>query len=435
MHLSHLSLTNVRSFRRLELDLGPGSYVVVGENAEGKSNLLESMAMLATTRSVRPGADGELISWDALREEPLPAARLAGRVESATGSDTVEIAVAARALTAGAGHEVDAGSPSAGPAVVEGAPGAPSAQLPPTPAPTVQPPTSRRFRLNGVARRASDLVGTLRAVLFSAADLGVVAGPPAARRRYLDLTLSQLDAGYLRGAQRYARVLQQRNSLLRRLAERRGGADELDFWDQELAAAGAVLVAGRARALSRLATGAAERYAELAPGDAPLTPRYRPALPPDLAATLTGGDAAGTNVEALADALREALAERRREEVAAGMTRIGPHRDDVAFLLGGRELAAVGSRGQQRGAALALRLAEVALFRERTGEPPVLLLDDVLSELDAARRARVIEAAYDVEQLFVTTPDAERPPPGTLPAERRLRLVGGELRPIERDAP
>ncbi len=426
MHLSHLSLTNVRSFRRLELDLEPGSYVVVGENAAGKSNLLEAMALLATTRSVRPGADAELIAWDALREEPLPAARLAGRVESAAGSDTVEIAVAARALSPAAVAEAGAGPPGLDPA---------APLVGPAPPPLAQPPTSRRFRLNGVARRASDLVGTLRAVLFSAADLGVVAGPPAARRRYLDLTLSQLDAGYLRAAQRYARVLQQRNSLLRRLAERRGGADELDFWDEELAAAGAVLVAGRARALARLAAGAAARYAELAPGDPPLAPCYRPALPPELAATLSGDAAGSAAAEGLAGALREALAGRRREEVAAGVTRIGPHRDDVAFLLGGRDLATVGSRGQQRGAALALRLAEVALFRERTGEPPVLLLDDVLSELDAARRARVIEAAYDVDQLFVTTPDAERPPRGALPAERRLRLVGGELRPIEAGAP
>ena len=410
MHLSHLSLANVRSFRRLDLDLEPGSYVVVGENAEGKSNLLEAIALLATTRSQRPGADVELISWTALREEPLPAARLAGRVESARGSDTVEMSIAARALSAPGGSGEGAGAPGEG---VDPAP----------------PPTSRRFRLNGVARRASDLVGTLRAVLFSAADLGVVAGPPAAKRRYLDLTLSQLDGRYVRAAQRYARVLQQRNSLLRRLAERRGRPDELDFWDEELAQAGSVLLADRARSIDRLAADAARRYAELAPGDAPLRPCYRPALPGPLAAALlaAGGDGAGAG-DWLSGAFREALAERRREDVAAGVTRIGPHRDDVAFLLGGRELAPTASRGQQRGAALALRLAEVELCRSRTGEPPVLLLDDVLSELDAQRRERVIEVAYGVDQLVVTTPDPARPPPGAVVGERRLRLAEGELR-------
>ena len=410
MHLSHLSLANVRSFRRLDLDLEPGSYVVVGENAEGKSNLLEAIALLATTRSQRPGADVELISWTALREEPLPAARLAGRVESARGSDTVEMSIAARALSAPGGSGEGAGAPGEG---VDPAP----------------PLTSRRFRLNGVARRASDLVGTLRAVLFSAADLGVVAGPPAAKRRYLDLTLSQLDGRYVRAAQRYARVLQQRNSLLRRLAERRGRPDELDFWDEELAQAGSVLLADRARSIDRLAADAARRYAELAPGDAPLRPCYRPALPGPLAAALlaAGGDGAGAG-DWLSGAFREALAERRREDVAAGVTRIGPHRDDVAFLLGGRELAPTASRGQQRGAALALRLAEVELCRSRTGEPPVLLLDDVLSELDAQRRERVIEVAYGVDQLVVTTPDPARPPPGAVVGERRLRLAEGELR-------
>ena len=409
MHLSHLSLLNVRSFRRLELDLGRGSYVVVGGNAEGKSNLLEAIALLATTRSQRPGTDVELISWAALREEPLPAARFAGRVESAGGSDTVEMTVAARTLSTPA-ERADGGPP----------PGA--ADAPP-------PPTGRRFRLNGVARRASDLVGTLRVVLFSAGDLGVVSGPPAARRRYLDLTLSQLDGTYVRAAQRYARVLQQRNSLLRRLAERRGRPDELDFWDEELAAAGAVLLAERARSVQQLAAAAAERYAELAPGDAPLRPCYRPALPEGLARELlAGGDATGGW---LSQAFRETLAERRRDDVVAGVTRIGPHRDDVAFLLGGRDLATTASRGQQRGAALALRLAEVELFRSRTGEPPVLLLDDVLSELDARRRERVIAVAYGVDQLVVTTPDSTRPPPGAIVGERRLLLAAGELRAVD----
>lgn len=416
MHLSHLSLVNVRSFRRLALDLEPGAYVVVGENAEGKSNLLEAIALLATTRSQRPGTDAELISWGALSDEALPAARLAGRVESAAGSDTVEIAVAARSLAPSAEMGNAVGPVGAAPVPV----------APP-------PPTGRRFRLNGVARRASDLVGTLRAVLFSAADLGVVAGSPAARRRYLDLTLSQLEGGYVRAAQRYARVLQQRNSLLRRLAERRGRADELDFWDEELAAAGAVLLATRAHSLARLSTGAAERYAELAPGDGPLEPCYRPALPAELAAAVLSDGLAMPGW--LTGAFREELARRRREDVAAGVTRIGPHRDDIGFLLGGRELATIGSRGQQRSAALALRLAEVALFREHTGEPPVLLLDDVLSELDAIRRERVFAAAYGVDQLFVTTPDATRPPPGAVLGERRLRLAGGELQPIDAGSP
>lgn len=411
MHLSQLSLLNVRSFRRLDLALEPGSYVVVGENAEGKSNLLEAIALLATTRTQRPGTDAELISWTALREEPLPAARFAGRVESERGSDTVEMTIAARSLSTPEGSAPDR---AAG-----------TGETAPPP-----PPTGRRFRLNGVARRASDLVGTLRAVLFSAADLGVVAGAPAARRRYLDLTLSQLDGRYVRAAQRYARVLQQRNSLLRRLAERRGRLDELDFWDEELAQAGAVLLAERARSLAQLAGDAARRYAELAPGDAPLRPCYRPALPGPLARELLARGDSGAG-EWLSGAFREALAERRREDVAAGVTRIGPHRDDVAFLLGGRELAATASRGQQRGAALALRLAEVELCRTRTGEPPVLLLDDVLSELDAGRRERVIEVAYGVEQLVVTTPDPARPPPGAVIGERRLRLAGGELHELD----
>src|SRR5690606_29919804 len=159
MHLAHLSLTNVRTFRRLELDLRPGAHVIVGDNAQGKSNLLESIALLATTRSSRPGTDVDLISWDAAADELMPVARLAATVESRGGEATLEIAVIG-------GERPRLEDPL---------------------------PTSRRFRVNGIARRASDLIGQLRVVMFSADDLRIIDGPPANRRRYLDITNAQLD--------------------------------------------------------------------------------------------------------------------------------------------------------------------------------------------------------------------------------------------------
>src|SRR5688572_29424157 len=229
MHITHLSLANVRSFRRLDVDLPPGLHVVTGPNGSGKSNLLEAVALLATTRSLRTASDIDLVSWDALREEPLPAARLVGHVHTAAEDVQLEVVVSAR-------------------------PGATDDQS----------AASRRFRVNGVARRASDLIGRLRVVLFSADDLAIVEGAPALRRRYLDITLSQLAPAYVRALQRYQRVLQQRNSLLRRLQERRGRADELDFWDEELAQTGALLHTHRAQALVALNRGASERYAALA---------------------------------------------------------------------------------------------------------------------------------------------------------------------------
>ncbi|MBX7111084.1 MAG: DNA replication/repair protein RecF [Dehalococcoidia bacterium] len=390
MHLSGLSLTNVRSFRRLDLELRPGMHVIAGPNGSGKSNLLEAIALLATTRSVRAAADADLISWDALRDEPLPVGRLSAQVASREGPVTVEVVIAARAG-------------------LEGQPAA----------------ATRRFRVNGVARRASDLIGRLRVVLFSADDLGIIDGAPAARRRYLDVTISQLDPTYVRALQRYQRVLQQRNSLLRRLQERRGAPNELDFWDQELAESGATVLTARAATLAALATGASARYVDLAPAGEELAICYRPALPPPLT------DLVSEPAAALAPRFLETLNELRRRDIQAGATRIGPHRDDVTFLLGGHPAGVSASRGQQRSAALALRLAEVALSTQRTGDAPVLLLDDVLSELDAARRARVLATAYEVDQVFITTPDPDRPSVDELPSARRYQLVSGAVRPIE----
>src|SRR5712691_3218329 len=200
MHVARLELTNVRTFRRLDLVLTPGAHLIVGANASGKTNLLEAIALLATTRTARPGSDADMISWSAVADDPLPAARLEAEVETARGRTTLEVSVI--------GGEAAAGGESTR--------------------------ASRRFRVNGIARRASDLIGRLRVVMFSAEDLRIIEGPPALRRRYLDITLAQLDTAYVRASQRYARVLQQRNSLLRRLQERRGAADELEFWDEEL---------------------------------------------------------------------------------------------------------------------------------------------------------------------------------------------------------
>ena len=393
MHLAHLALTDVRSFRRLAIDLAPGIYVIAGENAAGKTNLLESVAMLATTRGMRSGPDLDLIAWQALAEDPLPAARLEADVETAAGRRSLEVAVIAQVAVAGV------------PATRAG----------------------KRFRVNGVARRASDLIGQLRIVMFAADDLTIIDGPPVNRRRYLDLTISQLDPAYLRALQRYARVLEQRNSLLRRLQERGGrGLDQLDFWDDELSAAGALILARRAESVRALARDAADRYAELASTpEETLGIEYVPGVPPTVAEALREHD--------LQAHLRAALEAGRVEDVRRGVSRIGPHRDDLAFLIGGHPAGLTSSRGQQRSAALALRLAEVALSTRRTGDPPILLLDDILSELDSRRRERILRVAYGVDQVLITTPDEDRPSREELPGARRMRLQDGLLTPIASD--
>jgi DNA replication and repair protein RecF len=386
MHLTHLALTNVRTFRRLELDLEPGTHVIAGANAQGKSNLLESIALLATTRSLRASNDLDLISWDALAEDPLPAARFEAYVETASGKRHLEIAVIAGQAPAGQ---------AAGRA-------------------------SRRFRVNGVAKRASDLIGQLRVVMFSADDLEIVSGPPGIRRRYLDITISQIDPAYVRATQRYARVLEQRNSLLRRIQERRAKPAELEFWDDELAAAGALILRRRAESVRQLGRDAAARYADLATmPDEALELCYEPRVPEAVAGRLREHD--------LEERFRSALEAGRPEDVRRGVTLIGPHRDELRFLVGGHPAAVAASRGQQRSIAVALRLAELALSTERTGDPPVLLLDDMLSELDASRRASVLGVTYGVDQVLITTPDPDRPSPVELPGAKRYDLADGRL--------
>ncbi len=373
MRLAALSLTSVRSYPALALELGPGLTVVCGENGQGKSNLLEACYLLALGRSYRAASDRDLIAWEAVSGGT--AALIAARIERAGGP-----------LDARVGLE------ASGEANVH-----------------------KRVRVNGVAKRAADLVGALAAVLFSADDLALVSGAPAGRRRYLDVLLAQASHPYLRSLQHYQRVLTQRNALLKGLREGRAGEAELAYWDDALTTGAASLLAARHGAVTRLAPLAAEAYARLAGDGRAFSVTYVGTVP-------FAGDAP-TPADAAA-----ALAGSRGQERARGMTVVGPHRDDLRLSLDGVEMARHASRGQQRLAALALRLAEGRWLAERRGEQPVVLLDDVLSELDAQRRAQVLEEVAGADQVIVTTADLGLVPEAALSGARVLRVMGGALR-------
>jgi DNA replication and repair protein RecF len=372
VHLVALSLNAIRSYPALVLDLGPGLTVVCGENGQGKSNLLEACYLLALGRSYRASSDRDLIAWQAV----------------STGTAAL---IAARIERAGGPLEARVGLEAAGEANV-----------------------TKRVRLNGVAKRTVDLVGALAAVLFSADDLALVAGPPAGRRRYLDVLLAQASPAYVRALQHYQRVLTQRNALLRGLREGRARVDELAFWDGALAADAAVLLDARHRAMERLAPLAAEAYGRLAGDGRSFSLSYATTVP-------YAGE-----VPTAADAT-VALEAAHGQERARGMTVVGPHRDDLHLALDGVEMARHASRGQQRLAALALRLAEGRWLAERRGEQPVVLLDDVLSELDPRRRAQVLEEVAGADQVIVTTADLALVPQEALAAARVLRVVDGSL--------
>ncbi len=255
----------------------------------------------------------------------------------------------------------------------------------------------KRIRVNGVARRAAALAGSLRTVLFAPEEMLLVTGSPSLRREAVDRLAGQRSPAYVRELSAYGRALQQRNGLLRRIREEQAGRDELRFWDTALLDAGAAVLAERHRLLAALDGPIAAAHAEIAPEEAAvgrLSLRYQTNAPQQAGETPR-------------DALARRLAETADKEIWNGTTLVGPHRDDVVFEMDGRPLAQFASRGQQRTAILAFKLAEVDLLTELDGHPPLLLLDDVFSELDPERRSHLVRRIADLPQAFVTTTTLE----------------------------
>ena len=358
-----------------------------GENGAGKSNLLEAMYMLAVARSPRASSDRELILRNNGGGEFYT--QVAADVERR--GDSVNLQVNFRTTNA---PDAAAGSATL----------------------SVQ----KYFRLNGAPRRASALVGHLNAVMFSAEGMDIVYGAPSARRRYMNILISQTDREYLGAVQRYDRVVRQRNHLLRQIRDGTARAGELAFWDDELVKEGSRVVARRLAAVSALSEGASPIYAGLSGGNERLAISYRPnvALPGHL------------TDEGIAEEIMAKLQERRMREIGRGMTMTGPHRDDIALTLNGMAAAAFASRGQTRTAVLALKLAEAAYLREARGQEPVILLDDVLSELDPTRREQTLEHTSQYHQTLITTADPG-PIVAQLPAgSARFAVRGGEVRSL-----
>jgi DNA replication and repair protein RecF len=312
------------------------------------------MVLLAWGRSHRTTADGELIRWG------TDLARVEGRV----GRDIVEVAIVRSGASGAAGR--------------------------------------KRIRVNGLARRAAGLTGLLRVVVFAPEDMLLIAGSPSLRRAVIDQLASSSSPAYADALATYGRTLQQRNSLLRAIREDGAHRDELRFWDGTFLDSGAAIVTERLRLLDVLAGPLAAAHAEIAPDEA-------------AAARLTlaySTNAPAGQGETARQALARRLAETADKEVWNGSTLIGPHRDDLVFELAGRDLASFASRGQQRTAILALKLAELDVLTALDGRPPLLLLDDVFSELDPERRSHLVRRIAGLPQAFVTTTTLDDLDPG-----------------------
>lgn len=400
VHLTHLSLTNFRNYSRLELDLTPGTTLLQGANAQGKTNFLEAIAYLSTSRSLLSTTESELVNWLAWEDEPLPFARLVGNLSVNKGKRKIEITL------------VQANGGSSGGSRLR-----------------------KEVRVNGATRRAIDLIGQMPAVVFLPQDIELIAGSPSIRRRYMDMALCQMQPDYCRALSAYNKVVQQRNALLKVLRERNGSREQLAFWDEQLTERGSLLVARRAAFLADLEYEANQHQRLLTGGQERLHVLYAPSLE---SANLQSGQSRASATsplpahepldgQAIAAHYAEALRYNQSREIAAGMSLLGPHRDDVQFVAEGRDLRTYGSRGQQRTAALSAKLAELALMRKALGVPPLLLLDDVMSELDSQRRALLLDALNGVEQALVTTTDWGDFTLDFRRSARCLHVVGGRI--------
>ena len=268
---------------------------------------------------------------------------------------------------------------------------------------TLQSGGRKKIQINGVPRRPAALAEHLRTVLFAPEEMLLVVGPPSLRRTELDGLTAPHDPSYGSNMATYGRALEQRNSLLRSIREGEADRDHLKLWDDPFLTTGAAVVAARLRLLELLAEPLARAHGEIAPGEGRLAVAYS-----SNAAPLAG--------ESPRDALARRLRDTAEKEAWNGSTLIGPHRDDLVFSLDGRDLATFSSRGQQRTAILALKLAELDLLTELDGRPPLLLLDDVFSELDPARRGHLVRRLAELPQALITTTD-----PADIDADLRRR--------------
>lgn len=399
MFLKHLSLTNFRKFTRLDVDFPKQVILLTGANAQGKTTVLEAIYFLAAFTSFQTHADRQIVNFNEINRDSLTVARLVAEYQRGNSRHRIE----ARLILEPTG-------------VVNG----------------------QRLRkevlLDGVKKPVSEVIGHFNAVVFVPQMSQVVEGAPEDRRRYLNLALAQSTPAYARALNEYNQALTQRNALLKSLGERGGNGDQLEVWDETLTRLGAQIILWRIEAVQQIERLASSVHNELTHGTETLRLSYQPAYDP--AASTDGQlglkldivvDRSGLDAKTIQNGFRERLRGLRREEIARGVTTIGPHRDELRFLANGFDLGDFGSRGQVRTALLSLKLAEVNWMKERTGEWPVILLDEVMAELDLQRRADLLKYIGGSEQALFTTTDLNLFEPEFVKKADVWKVAGGRV--------
>jgi DNA replication and repair protein RecF len=349
VQINELTLKDYRNYEALTLKFQNQVNVILGENAQGKTNLMESIYVLALARSHRTPRDRELIRWD------KPFARITGGFTNRNGPMEMEVIFSKQ---------------------------------------------GKKVKVNAIEKkRLSDYIGTCTIVMFAPEDLTLVKGSPQIRRRFLDIEMGQINSVYLYYLSQYYKVLKQRNQWLKELRERKREADEamLDVMTEQLTVSGAEVLKRRFAFTAKLEEWARPIHHDISRGKEELSVYYEPTV--DVDASMT--------IEEIRQALQKEFSRVKEQEMRRGTTQIGPHRDDLAFYVNGRNIQTFGSQGQQRTTALSLKLAEIELIHENTGEYPILLLDDVLSELDDHRQTHLLNSIRGRVQTFVTTTSVE----------------------------
>lgn len=388
MYLSHLSLSDFRNYKHLDLSLGPGLFLFYGENAQGKTNLLEAVAMLATSNSFHATSDREVVNWDAADH----LTRIDSSVKRRDGEVKIEIVII---------DPTPFETPNAASQAIEF-----PANL-----------QRKRIRINSVPKKGVDLIGQVTVVLFSPTDLRLVDGSPEERRRFLDRGLCQMQPRYCQASMKYRKIVTQRSALLKRVRENQEDPRMLDYLDDQLTTWANLIIFERQRMVTSLNEQVDNLQATISGGREHLQIVYRPSF---------RGNPAWDMVESLPH-YREQLREARRKEIYSGVCTLGPHRDDLEFLVNGINMLTYGSRGQQRTVALSAKLAELAYMRAGTGEEPILLLDDVFSELDSSRREYLLQQILQHDQVLITATDFTSFPPEILADAHKYQVKNGGI--------
>jgi DNA replication and repair protein RecF len=371
MRLLKVSLTNFRNINSIAFEPAPGVNLFWGENAQGKTNLLEAIYYLVTGRSFRTRFDREVLPWDST---PETAAIIRGTVQNPETQYPIVVAI-----------------------------------------------NQNRKEVSCSEKTLSSLGllwGKMNAVLFTPGDLEIIQGTPGARRRFLDMEGSQMDAQYLYHLQCYNQILKQRNALLKSEIEEENLAENLDAWDEQIALHASEIYHFRGKFLTRLKETSRETFDNL--GD---TGECLDLVYDNFLGKKNDADMDKQTISAI---YKKEIKRLHSEDLYRGSTTCGPHRDDFILRINGREARTYASQGQTRSLAIALRLAEIKLMEEYTQQIPLLLLDDIVSELDRVRRRHFLSLLKPGYQTFITGTDADTLS-GSLPVEKSFQIKDGEI--------